>query len=34
MANELANERPPANVIDWAKEKDKEFPGFNLAHCF
>jgi uncharacterized protein len=27
MANELANERAPANVMRWAGEKDKGFPS-------
>jgi serine-type anaerobic sulfatase-maturating enzyme len=30
MANELANKRAPANVINWAKEKDKGFPGIKI----
>ena len=27
MTNELAHQRPPANVMAWAKEKDKGFPS-------
>ncbi len=29
MVNELKNKRPPANVMNWVKEKDKGFPGLN-----
>jgi len=31
MSDELANKRAPANVIMWAKEKDKGFPGINVG---
>jgi len=31
MSNELAKKRPPANVMSWAKEKDKGFPGINIS---
>ena len=31
MSNELANKRAPANVMMWAKEKDKGFPGINIG---
>jgi len=31
MSNELANKRSPANVMMWAKEKDKGFPGINIG---
>ncbi len=29
MANELRHQRPPANVMAWAKEKDLGFPSLN-----
>ncbi len=29
MANEFANNRPPANVVLWAQEKDNGFPALN-----
>jgi uncharacterized protein len=29
MANELAQKRPPANVMEWAEEKAKGFPSLN-----
>lgn len=29
MANELRNERPPANVMRWAHEKDRGFPSLS-----
>ena len=31
MSNELSNKRPPANVMEWTKEKDKGFPGINIG---
>lgn len=31
MADELKQERAPANVMKWAKEKDAGFPSFNLG---
>jgi uncharacterized protein len=31
MANELRHQRPPANVMAWAKEKEKGFPGLNVG---
>jgi uncharacterized protein len=31
MANELQNQRPPANVMRWAKEKDQGFPLFKVT---
>ncbi len=31
MANELRNQRPPANVMAWAEEKDKGFPSHNIG---
>jgi uncharacterized protein len=31
MSNELSNKRSPANVMNWAKEKDKGFPGINTG---
>lgn len=31
MANELRNRRPPANIMQWAKEKDKGFPSLNVG---
>jgi len=31
MANELKQERAPANVMKWAKEKDAGFPSFKLG---
>jgi uncharacterized protein len=31
MANELKNKRPPANVIEWTREKDRGFPSFRLG---
>ena len=31
MANELNNKRSPANVIGWAGEKDKGFPGIKIG---
>jgi len=31
MANELRNKRPPANVMRWAREKDKGFPSLNAG---
>ena len=31
MANELDNKRSPANVIEWAKEKDKGFPRLKIG---
>ncbi len=31
MANELRDQKPPANVMQWAKEKDKGFPSFNVS---
>ena len=31
MANELNNKRAPANVIKWAREKDKGFPGIKIS---
>lgn len=30
MANELENRRPPANVMYWAKERDRAFPRINF----
>lgn len=30
MARELDEHRAPANVISWAREKDKGFPGYNV----
>ena len=30
MANELRNQRPPANVMDWAREKDRGFPSLKV----
>ncbi len=31
MANELRNNRPPANVMKWAIEKEKGFPSYNVG---
>ncbi len=31
MANELSRQRPPANVMWWAKEKDKGFPSLEIG---
>jgi uncharacterized protein YecA (UPF0149 family) len=31
MANELQHKRPPANVMQWALEKDKGFPSFKVG---
>lgn len=31
MANELQHQRPPANVMEWTKEKDKGFPTYNTG---
>jgi len=31
MANELANKRAPANVMEWAKAKDEGFPSLNVG---
>lgn len=31
MAEELRNKRAPANVMIWAKEKDKGFPSFDVG---
>ncbi len=31
MANELHYQRPPANVMTWAKEKDKGFPSLKVG---
>lgn len=31
MANELRHQRPPANVMHWAREKDNGFPGLNVG---
>lgn len=31
MANELRYHRPPANVMEWAKEKDSGFKSYNLS---
>lgn len=31
MANELKNNRSPANVMNWAKEKDKGFPNLRIG---
>ena len=31
MADELRHERPPANVMRWAKEKDRGFPGLKVG---
>jgi uncharacterized protein len=31
MANELQQQRAPANVMAWAAEKDKGFPAFNVG---
>jgi uncharacterized protein len=31
MANELKHKRPPANVMEWTKEKDNGFPSFKLS---
>ncbi len=31
MANQLKNHLPPANVMLWAKEKDKGFTGLNVS---
>ncbi|HES59106.1 MAG TPA: anaerobic sulfatase-maturation protein, partial [Caldithrix sp.] len=31
MAIELQHQRPPANVMEWAKDKDKGFPSFKLS---
>lgn len=31
MANELRNQRAPANVMHWAREKDKGFPSLNVS---
>ena len=31
MSDELASKRAPANVMMWAKEKDKGFPGINIG---
>ncbi len=31
MARELDAKRAPANVMDWAREKDKGFPGYNVG---
>ena len=31
MSNELAKKRPPANVMKWAKERDKGFPGIDIS---
>ncbi len=31
MANELRNKRPPANVMEWAMEKEKGFPSYNVG---
>ncbi len=31
MADELRNNRPPANVMKWAEEKDKGFPSYNIG---
>ena len=29
MVDELKNKRPPANIMNWVKEKDKGFPSLN-----
>lgn len=31
MTNELKNNRPPANVMKWAIEKEKGFPSYNVG---
>ena len=31
MSNELTNKKPPANVMMWAKEKDKGFLGIDIG---
>ena len=31
MADELRNNRPPANVMKWAEEKDKGFPNYKVG---
>ena len=31
MSNELANKRSPANVMMWAKDMDKGFPGIDIG---
>jgi uncharacterized protein len=31
MANELQHQRPPANVMDWTKEKDNGFPSYKVG---
>lgn len=31
MANELRHQRPPANVIQWTKEKDLGFPSYKIG---
>ena len=31
MAEELRHRRPPANVMNWAADKDKGFPGAGIG---
>jgi len=31
MVNELSHQRPPANVMDWAKEKSDGFPSYKIT---
>jgi uncharacterized protein len=31
MANELRHQRPPANVMQWTREKDQGFPSLNVG---
>jgi len=31
MATELKNKRPPGNVMEWTKDKDKGFPSLKLG---
>jgi uncharacterized protein len=31
MANQLQHKHPPANVMEWTKEKDNGFPSFKLG---
>jgi len=31
MAHELQHQRPPANVMNWSREKDQGFPSLNVG---
>lgn len=31
MVNELHQQKPPANVMDWAREKEKGFPSYKIS---